>query len=186
MNSSAANQVVGKLNIKPRGSFRVIENHNIRSNSVQPFDKPDGAIMKCMAYAHMYALPLQNLPCDDVDLPEFRYLNLDFAPVKHLFKDNFNIKSYNSMWLVNKYIYILSKTDLHQVFGKNVPPDTLLDVDLAGSDTINHISAIITPSPHIVHSPDTVDDMDTNLHNNDDSDSFESTSTPMGNPITGI
>ena len=50
------------------------------------------------------------LPCDDVDLPDFRYLNTDFTPVKHPFKDNFNIESYNSIWLDNTSM--ITKPDL--------------------------------------------------------------------------
>ena len=46
----------------------------------------------------MYALPQQTLSCSDIDLPNV-YFNSDFTPVKHPFKDAFDIQSYNSMWL---------------------------------------------------------------------------------------
>ena len=87
---------VGKLAIEARGPFRVLEDHGNGSYSVQPFNKPDSAVRNFFAQ-DMYALPPQILPCADINLPYIRYLNTDFAPVKHPFKDNFNIESYNSM-----------------------------------------------------------------------------------------
>ena len=58
----------------------------------------------------IYALPPHILPCDDFDLPDLRYLNTDFTPVKHPFKDNVNIESYNSIWLGNTSM--ITKPDL--------------------------------------------------------------------------
>ena len=46
VDSSAANEIEGKLSIEARGPFRVVEDHNNGSYSVQPFDKPDSAVRK--------------------------------------------------------------------------------------------------------------------------------------------
>ena len=96
--SSAKNEVVGKLTIESIGPFRILTDHENRSYTVQPFDKSDAVTRKFMAQ-DLYTLPREILPCNNVDLPDFRYLNNNFAPVKHPFKDSFNIESYNSMWL---------------------------------------------------------------------------------------
>ena len=95
--------------IEARWPFRVVENHGNVTYSVQPFDKPDSVVRKFQTQ-DLYALPLQYIPCDDVDLPDFRYLNTDFTPVKHPFKDNSIIENYNSMWLDN--ISMITKPDL--------------------------------------------------------------------------
>lgn len=47
----------------------------------------------------MYVLPPQTLPCNQVDLPDLRYIHADYAPLKYYFKSTFDIDSYNSMWL---------------------------------------------------------------------------------------
>ena len=131
VNNSAAQGVVGKLSIEARGSFRVVEDHDNGSYSVQPFDKPNSVVRKFQLH-DIYALSPQILPFDDVYLPEFRYLNTDFAPVKHPFKDYFNIKSYKIMWLDNKSM--IPKPDLKQICEKDIapimPPAKLLGVKL--------------------------------------------------------
>ena len=85
VNSDKKAGKVGKLSIESRGPFRIMTDHSNGSYSVQPFDKPDSAIRKFLAQ-DIYALPPQILPCDPVDLPDLRYLNTDYAPVKHPFK----------------------------------------------------------------------------------------------------
>ena len=110
--SSKDKQVVGKLSIEARGPYRIVEDHGNGSYWVQKFDKPDGVLRKFMGQ-DLYALPPQILPCDDIDLPDFRYLNSNFTPVKHPFKDSCNIESYNSMWLDDQNI--VTKPDLCQV-----------------------------------------------------------------------
>ena len=87
MQSVAAAGVAGKLYIESRGTFRVVEVHGTGSYSIQLFDKPVGAVRKFLA-RNLYALPPQILPCDDVDLSDLRYLNTDFAPVRHPLKKN--------------------------------------------------------------------------------------------------
>ena len=97
VNSNAKTGVVGKLSIESRGPFKVAIDHGNGSYTVVPFDKPNGTKRKFLAQ-DMYALPPQILPYDQVDLPDLRYMNNDFAPVTHPFKDSFNIESYNSIW----------------------------------------------------------------------------------------
>ena len=46
VNNSAAQGVVGKLSIEARGPFRVVEDHDNGSYSVQPFNKPNSAVRK--------------------------------------------------------------------------------------------------------------------------------------------
>ena len=94
----------------------MLKDHGNGFYTVKPFDKPDSTVHKFLAQ-DLYALLPQILPCVDVDLPNCCYLNTDFAPVKPPFKDNFDIESYNSMWLDNQSL--VSKPDLCQVCGDN-------------------------------------------------------------------
>ena len=142
--SSAKNEVVGKLAIESRGPFRIITDHDNGSYTVQPFDKPDAATRKFMAQ-DLYALPREILPCDDIDLPDFRYLNNDFAPVKHPFKDAFNIESYNSMWL-DKSIPV-TKPSLQSICTDTLPniDETAQPRPTTASPTAPLVS--VSPSP---------------------------------------
>ena len=165
----------------------MLENHCNDSHSVQPFDKPEGALRKFLAY-DIYALPPQILPCADIDLSDFRYLYTDFAPVKHPFKDLFNTESYNSMWLDHKSV--VSEPDLHQVCGKTMfkdstnvdTPDNIPPVNKSDSPVNTELrspSLDITPEscPVIPH-PDLIDQMDVRLHDNN-----APTAIPLGTPI---
>ena len=118
VNSNAKDGVVGKLSIEARGPFRIIEDHKNVSYSVKPFDKANGAIRRFMAQ-DIYALPPQILSCDDIEFPDLRYLNNDFAPVKHSFKYVFNIESYNSMWLDKSVL--MQKLALKDICQDSIP-----------------------------------------------------------------
>ena len=83
--SKAATGIVGKLFIQSRGPYKVIEDHNNGSYLVKSFDKLDATSGKFLAQ-DLYALPPQILPCDEVDLVDLRYLNIDFTSVAHPFK----------------------------------------------------------------------------------------------------
>ena len=96
VNSNAKTGIVGKLSIKLRGPFKVAINHGNGSYTVVTFDKPNGTKRNFLAQ-DMYALPPQILPCDQINFPDLRYMNNNFAPVTHPFKDSFNIESYNSI-----------------------------------------------------------------------------------------
>ena len=61
----------------------------------------------------LYLLPPQILPCEHIDTPNLRFLNSDFAPLRHPFGDNFNIESYNTSWFDDAPV--------------SRPPDFLLD-----------------------------------------------------------
>ena len=175
--SSKTTGTVGKLAIEARGPFRVPENHGNGSYSVQPFGKPDSAVGKFLAQ-DMYALPPQILPCTDVDLPDFRYLNTNFAPIKHPFKDNFNIESYNSMWLDNKSI--VSKP-VCQVCGDNIFKNVSPTVDTPEPQPVVPSPCIIPQSSLHVPCPDSVDEMAANLHDNS-----SDVSLPAGIPVVDV
>ena len=104
--SVAKTGTVGKFSIESREPLCVILDHNNGSYSVQPFDKLDGAIRKFLAQ-DMYALPPKILPCNPIDLPNLRYLNTNYSPVKHPFKTSFDIESYNSMWFDQQPSYTM-------------------------------------------------------------------------------
>ena len=55
----AAAGVVGRLSIESRGTFRVVEVCGAGSYSIQPFDKPAGAVRKIFDH-DLYALPPKN------------------------------------------------------------------------------------------------------------------------------
>ena len=175
--SSKTTGTVGKLDIEARGPFRVLEDHGNGSYSVQPFDKPDSAVGKFLAQ-DMYALPPQILPCADVDLPDFRYFNTNFAPIKHQFKENFNIESYNSMWLDNKSI--MSKP-VRQVCGDNIFKNVSPTVDTPEPQPVVPSPGIIPQSSLPVPCPDSVDEMAANLHDNS-----SDVSLPAGIPVVDV
>ena len=146
VNSNAKTGVVGKLSIESRGPFRVVTNHGNGSYTVKPFDKPNGAERKFLAQ-DMYALPPTILPCDQIDLPDLRYMNTDFAPVAHPFKDAFNIESYNSIWFDKQPP--LTKPTLQEVCGANLPPAVespvnIQDISVARPDTVEEMDASLT------------------------------------------
>ena len=162
VNNSIEKGVVEKLALEARGPFRVVEDHGNGSYSLQLFDRPNGTLWKFQTQ-DMYALPPQILPCDDIDLVDFCYLNTYFMPVKHPFKENFSIKSYNSMWLDNKEV--VSKPDLLQICGKDIiqkgpTPLTILVLKPAKNHTVVPVSPICTPRS------DTVEETETNMHDN--------------------
>ena len=131
-----------------------------------------------------YALPREIFPCDDVNLPDFRYLNNDFAPVKHPFKDAFNIESYNSMWLDESIP--VTKPSLQSICTESLP--NLGIIALSRPPVASPATPLVTasPTPPTVPRPDTVDEMDSNTHDND-SDCIETTAicteTPLHNPL---
>ena len=98
VNRSANTSVIVKLAIESRRPFKIAINYGNGSYTVKPFEKPNGTDRKFLAQ-DMYAFPPQILPCDQIDLPYSRYMNTSFAPVARLFKDMFNIESYNIVWL---------------------------------------------------------------------------------------
>ena len=61
-----------------------------------PLDLPRKINISCIC---IYLLPPLILPCDEVDTPDLRYLNTDFAPnLKHPFHRDFDIEAYNTKW----------------------------------------------------------------------------------------
>lgn len=46
----------------------------------------------------LYMLPPAILSCEHLDTPDMRYLNSDFAPIKHPFDNTADIESYNTSW----------------------------------------------------------------------------------------
>lgn len=161
--SKVANGVVGKVDIKARGPFCIIEDHYNGSYSMHPFNKSDSVIIKFMAQ-DLYILPPQILPCDDIDLPDFRYLNSDFAHIKHPLKDTFNIESYNSMWLDDTMQ--TRKPNLKEICNKVspiVPPIVSLIIDL---HPVDKPTPVISTSPPPTQRPDTIDEMDINQPDN--------------------
>lgn len=175
-------QVVGKLSIEARGPYRIVEDHGNGSYSVQQFDKPDVVIRKFMGQ-NLYALPPQILPCDDIDLPDFCYLNSDFAPVKHPFADSFNIENYNNMWLDDQNV--VTKPDLRQVCEDDIidsTPDQSTPKPLIGTPITTVASPTrIPPTPR----PDTIDEIDAYLPRNDFT-SLADTCTAITPPLPTI
>jgi len=139
---------VGKISIESRGPFKVTVNHGNGSYTGVPFDKPNGTKRNFLAQ-EMYALLPQFLPCDQIDLPDLRYMSNDYAPVTHLFKDSFNVESYKSIWSDEKPPS--SKPALQDVCKDNLPPP---------------IEGPATAKTAATARPDTIDEMDTSLSEN--------------------
>ena len=48
--------------------------------------------------SYLYLLPPQILPYEHIDTPYLRFLDTNFAHLRHPFVENFNIESYNTLW----------------------------------------------------------------------------------------
>ena len=68
------------------------------------------------------------------------------------------------MWLDN--ISIVSRPDLKQICGKDIVLARKPDKSLAVENTTEFILVVVLPSPEIFHRPDTIEEMDTYLHDN--------------------
>lgn len=133
---------VDKLSIEPPGLFRIVTDHNNGLYLVQPFDKSDSAIRKFLAQ-DMYELPPQILPCDPIDIPDLRYLNTEYAPVKHAFKTVFDIKGSNIMWFEQHPPSI--NPPLAEICSDSLPPKIVTDhvlppVSAPRPDTIDEMT----------------------------------------------
>jgi len=65
---------------------------------VKPFGRPD---LAARAYKtdQLRKLPPSIQPCSPLDTVDFRYLNLDRAPILHPYQTSLGISSYNHLWL---------------------------------------------------------------------------------------
>ena len=68
------------------------------------------------------------------------------------------------MWLDN--ISIVSRPDLKQIYGKDIVPARKPAKLLAVENTTALVLVVVLPSPEIFHRPDTIEEMDTYLHDN--------------------
>ena len=87
------------------------------------------------------------MPCDPVDLPDLRYLDTDYALVKHPFKPAFDIESYNSMWFDQHQPS--TKPPLSEICADSLPPKIITDHILQPTstprpDTINEMTAALS------------------------------------------
>ena len=88
---------VAKLVYQSRGPFIVVEPTGFSSYQVRRYGKPESALRKFMT-EDLYMLPPAIMPCANSDTSDMRYINSDYAPIKHPFDDNFNIEAYNTNW----------------------------------------------------------------------------------------
>lgn len=96
--SDKSKQKVTKLIYKSTGPYVIAEDINLGSYMCRKYGRPNGALSKFMT-EDLYLLPPQIMPCDEVDTPNLRYLNTDFAPnLKHPFSKSFDIEAYNTKW----------------------------------------------------------------------------------------
>ena len=110
--SSREKGVIQKLVYQSRGPYVIERVTGYDTYYVRRYGKPQSALQKFMA-SDLYMLPPQILPCEHVDTPTLRYLNSDFAPLRHPFSKNFDIEGYNTSWFDDKPV--------------SRPPDFLLD-----------------------------------------------------------
>ena len=110
--SSIEKGVSQKMVYQSRGPFVIERVTGYDTYYVRRYGKPQSPLQKFMS-CDLYLLPPQILPCQHVDTPTLRYLNSDFAPLKHPFGRNFDIESYNTSWFEDKPV--------------SRPPDFLLD-----------------------------------------------------------
>ena len=110
--SSREKGVIQKLVYQSRGPYVIERVTGYDTYYVRRYGKPQSALQKFMS-SDLFLLPPQILPCEHVDTPSLRYLNSDFAPLRHPFSKNFDIESYNTSWFDDQPI--------------SRPPDFLLD-----------------------------------------------------------
>jgi hypothetical protein len=110
--SSKEKGVIQKLVYQSRGPYVIERVIGYDTYYVRRYGKPQSALQKFMS-SDLYLLPPQILPCEHVDTPTLRYLNSDFAPLRHPFSKKFDIESYNTSWFDDKPV--------------SRPPDFLLD-----------------------------------------------------------
>ena len=71
------------------------------SYMVRRYAKPERSLRKFMT-EDLYMLPPAIFPCEHLDTPGMRYINSDFAPIKHPFDNTVDIESYNINWYDDK------------------------------------------------------------------------------------
>ena len=132
-------------------------NHGNGSCTVVPFDRPDAATHKFLAQ-DMYALHLQIMPCEQVDLPDLQYMNNNFIPVTHPFKDSINIESYNSIWFEEQPPS--SKPVLKDVCKESLLPPiegpAVTPAATARPDTIEEMDTFLTDNKSIASQADAI------------------------------
>ena len=96
--SDKSAQKVAKLVYKSKGPFVIVSDTGFGSYLCRKYGRPNGKTRKYLT-EDLYLLPPQILPCDEIDTPDLRYLNSDFAPhLKHPFHNSFDIEAYNTKW----------------------------------------------------------------------------------------
>ena len=95
--SNKSIQRLGKLVYQSRGPFVVVKDTGHSSYFSRRYGKPDEPLSKYMTQ-DLYMLPPTILPCEHLDTPDMRYLNIDFAPKNHPFANTLDIESYNTLW----------------------------------------------------------------------------------------
>ena len=96
--SDKSKNKVAKLVYKSKGPYVIVEDTKLGSYMCRKYGRPNGALSKFLT-EDLYLLPPLILPCDEVDTPDLRYLNTDFAPnLKHPFHRDFDIEAYNTKW----------------------------------------------------------------------------------------
>ena len=111
----------------------------------------------------MYVIPPQILPCDQISLPDLRYINAEYAPVKHPFKAAFGIESYNIMWLDKTMI--LKQPSLQSICKYSIPPpieDPITSSAVNESTSTSGLQLQVIPSI-----PDTIEEMGATLTDKD-------------------
>lgn len=98
--SNASTNRVQKLEWDAKGPFAIVEVLGHDAYKVQPFGRPDLAT-RTYKTDQLRKLPPSIQPCSPLDTVDFRYLNLDRAPVLHPYQASLGISSYNHLWLDN-------------------------------------------------------------------------------------
>ena len=96
--SKAKEGKVAKLVYQSRGPFIIVEDTGHSSYIVKRYGNSNSLPTFKFLAEDLYLLPRQVLPCDPVDTTDMRYLNTDYAPMKHPFEGSFDIAGYNTRW----------------------------------------------------------------------------------------
>ena len=161
--SSKDKGVSQKMVYQSRGPFVIERVTGHDTYYVRKYGKPQSVLQKFLV-RDLYLLPPQILPCEHVDTPTLRYLNSDYAPLRHPFGKNFNIESYNTSWFDDKPVsrppdFLLDSKFFDDGFKKidqlsDYDCKPALDTEPSAADTINlcdgnDMSTIIPSTPTV-------------------------------------
>lgn len=163
--SNTATNRVSKLEWDVRGPFEVTAVLGHDAYEVRPLGQPNKA-SRIYKTDQLRKLPPSIQPCNPLDTVDFRYLNLDRAPIRHPYRETLGISSYNHLWLGEKPPATLPHdSNLSPPFATKATNDAFVSLDDLESEfpppqrqdkasPTSTAPSAERPSPHIPEIPD--------------------------------